>query len=154
MPIFVNEVVTEKITSTGSLTLQSESNDIKIGSFTWPTAATVTDGSVLKTDATGALVFEPSTIRSVVTGTTYSISANDDIVAITIAQATTLTLPDPTTKNVGDLIYIQKEIAGTDIITIVPFGTELISGQSSVELSFSYGSVKIYTNGINWFALF
>ena len=155
MPIIIDELITEKITSTGTLTLTSNSDDIQIGSFTWPTIATTTDGSVLKTDSSGGLSFEPATIRSEVTGTTYSIATNDDIVALTIDQATTLTLPNPLLKNIGDLIYCVREVAGTTVTTIVPetVGT-LINGETSVTMSFSFGSVKIYTNGINWFALF
>jgi len=152
MPIIVGEIITESISSTGALSITSDTGDIQIGSFSWPTAASTTS-SVLKTDGAGGLTFEPATIRSVVTGTTYTITPNDDIVAISVAQDTTLTLPDPTLKNEGDMIYVVKEISGTDVITILPFGTELISGGSSATLTFSYGSLKIYTNNINWFAL-
>ena len=156
MPIIIDELVTDKITSTGTLTLTSNSDDIQIGSFAWPsTTSGAADGSVLKTNSSGGLSFEPATIRSEVTGTTYSIQVNDDIVALTINQATNLILPDPTLKNVGDLIYCVREVAGTAVTTIVPetVGT-LINGETSVTMSFSFGSVKIYTNGINWFALF
>ena len=47
-----------------------------------------------------------------------------------------------------------KEVAGSSVITIVPFGTELISGNTTATLTSSYGSMKIYTNGTNWFALY
>lgn len=153
MPIIVNEVVTDKV-SGDNLTLTSTLGKIKIGTFTWPDLTGVAEGSVLKTDSTGELTFEPAIVRVAVTGTTYTIQPGDDIVAITQQQDTTLTLPDPTTKNVGDICYIVKEVSGTDVVTIIPSGSELISGETSATLSFSYGTVKIYTNGVNWFALF
>lgn len=154
MPVIVNEIVTDKITSTDTLTLSSETGDIQIGTFAWPTLSSATEGSVLKTNGSGSLSFEPFQIRSVVTTTAYTIAADDDIVAITIAQPATLTLPDPALKNEGNMIYVVKEIGGTDEITILPFGTELISGEGSTILSFSFGTVKLYTNKVNWFALF
>lgn len=144
--------------SCGSLVTSSISttSTLMIGNFEWPTALPTNDGSVLKTSSTGSLTFEPSNVRTEIlaTDTAYSIGETDDIVAITGTLATTLTLPDPTLKTVGDLIYVVKEVAGLSIITIVPFGTELISGNSSTTLTSSYGSVKIYTNGTNWFALY
>jgi len=118
--------VTDIVSGT-NLTLTSASGNIQIGTFTWPDSTGIVEGSVLKTDSTGGLVFEPAIVRVAVTGTTYTISPDDDIVAITQQQATTLTLPNPTTKNVGDIIYIVKEVSGTDVITILPnIATELI----------------------------
>lgn len=122
--------------------------------FTWPSVSTATDGSVSKTDGVRGLVFEPAIVRVPVTSASYSVSSGEDVVATTVAQATTLTLPQVSEKNVGDIISIVKEVPGTDEVTIVPFGSELILGQTSVVLSFSYGTMKIYTNGTNWFALF
>lgn len=144
--ISCGKIVTTEISSTSNL---------QIGLFSWP-SATPSPGTVLKTDGSGNLTFESVNVRSVIDSlaTTYTITITDDIVAITGTLATTITLPDPTTKNVGDLIYIVKEVAGASIITIIPFGTELISGNSSATLTSSFGSVKIYTNGTNWFALF
>ena len=152
MPIIVKEVVTDKV-SGANLTLTSTSGNIHIGAFKWPDSKNVVEGSVLKLDSSGDLKFEPAIIRIAVTGTAYTINPDEDIVAITQQQDTTLTLPDPTTKNVGDIIYIVKEISGTNVITILPSGNELISGETSTTLSFSYGTLRIYTNGNNWFAL-
>ncbi len=142
--------------STSSISTNDGTGTIQIGPFIWPTTTTPSDGAVLKTDASGNLEFATVNLRTPlgVTDTTYTITTDDDIVAITGTNATTLTLPDPTTKTVGDLIYVVKEVAGSSIITVVPNGSELISGASSVTLTSSYGSMKIYTNGINWFSLF
>ena len=145
--ITCTEIITSKVSSSNS-TLQ-------IGSFAWP-STTPAPGSVLKTDGAGNLTFEESNIRTVVdpAATTFTIGSSDDIVAITGTLDTTLTLPDPSTKTVGDLIYVVKEVDGPSVITVVPSGTELISGGASTTLSDPYGSFKIYTNGTNWFALF
>ena len=131
------------------------STNLKIGNFNWPSSAP-SSGTVLKTAGDGSLTFEPSNIRAVVdaTASTYSIQPTDDIVAITGTLQTTLTLPDPSLKTVGDLIYVVKEVSGTSTVTVVPFGTELISGKTSATLTASFGSVKLYTNGVNYFALF
>lgn len=135
--------------------ISSSTSTLQIGSFTWP-AETPASGTVLKTDGTGSLTFESINVRYALgtSDTSYTVTTNDDIVAITGSLETTINLPDPSTKAIGDLIYIVKEVSGTSIITILPFGTELISGGSSATLSSSYGSVKIYTNGVNWFALY
>lgn len=131
------------------------SKKLQIGNLTWPTEAPKC-GTVMKTSADGSLVFEPSNVRAVVdpSDTYYGILPTDDIVAVTGSLDTTLKLPDPKTKTVGDLIYIVKEVAGASAVTVVPYGTELISGRTSAKLLASYGSFKLYTNGTNYFALY
>lgn len=145
--ITCNEIVTSKVSSSAS--------SLQIGTFNWPSTAPA-PGSVLKTDGAGNLTFETTNVRSAVDplATTHTIGSSDDIVAITGTLDTTLVLPNPSTKVVGDLIYVVKEVDGASLITVVPFGTELISGSASATLSDPYGSFKIYTNGTNWFALF
>ena len=144
--IICDEIVTSKVSSTSSL---------KIGLFTWP-SVTPTAGSVLKTDGEGNLQFQETNTRTVVDqlSTSHTIDIDSDIIAITGTLDTTLTLPDPSTKTIGDMIYIVKEVDGTSVITILPFASELISGATSAILSDAYGTVKIYTNGTAWFALF
>lgn len=131
------------------------STSLKIGNFDWPSVAP-SSGNVLKTAGDGSLTFEPSNVRAVVdaAATTYNIQLSDDIVAITGTLETTLTLPDPSLKTVGDLIYVVKEVSGASTVTVLPFGTELISGKTSATLTASFGSFKLYTNGVNYFALF
>jgi hypothetical protein len=140
---------------TGSIVPDPGSATLQIGNFSWPANAPST-GTVLKTGGDGSLVFEPSNIRAVVgsDATTYNIQPTDDIVAITGTLETTLTLPDPALKTVGDLIYVVKEVSGTSSVTVVPFSNELISGKTSAVLRRSFGSFKLYTNGVNYFALF
>lgn len=145
--VSVNEIVTSKISNSSS--------GLQIGPFNWPNAAPV-PGSTLKTDGMGNLTFEETNVRSAVdaASASYAIGPSDDIVAITGTLDTTLTLPDSSTKTVGDMIYIVKEVDGSSVITVVPFESELISGGTSTTLDTPYGSPRTYTNGTNWFALF
>ena len=135
--------------------VMSAASHIQIGGFTWPSEAPL-PGSVLKTDGLGNLSFEAPTVRSVVASDSaaYTILPSDDIVAVTGTLDTTLSLPDPASKVTGDMIFIVKEVDASSTITITPFGNELVSGGSSVVLSEPFGSLKVYTNGINWFALY
>lgn len=144
MSISCPTLVTSRVTSAAS--------SIQIGGFTWPSSAPVA-GSVLKTDGVGNLSFEPSNSRSTVDAASYTILSSDDIVAVTGTVDTTLTLPDPTSKTTGDMIRIVKEVGGSSVVTVVPHGTELVSGGSSAVLSQPYDSMKVYTNGTDWFAL-
>ncbi|CAN0352430.1 unnamed protein product, partial [Hapterophycus canaliculatus] len=121
--------------------------------YTFP-SGTPTESSVLVTDGSGNLSFSSTNTRAEVATAAYSISADDDIVAITVQQDTVLTLPDPGTRTVGDSIYVVKEVAGTNPVTINPNSTELISGQASYVFFSEYGATKLYTNGTNWFLLF
>lgn len=143
--ILCEEIVTTKLSTSGTL---------QIGIFTWP-SGTPPAGSVLKTDGAGNLVFQEINIRTPVDAlaTTYTIGITEDIVAITGTLNTTLTLPDPSTKTIGETIYIVKEVAGTSVITINPFNTELISGNATYTFSDAYQSVRLYTNGTNWFII-
>ena len=147
MSISCPTLVTSRVTSAAS--------NIQIGGFTWPSEAPL-PGSVLKTDGLGNLSFEAPTVRSVVSSDSaaYTILPSDDIVAVTGTLDATLSLPDPSLKVTGDMIYIVKEVGGPSTVTVVPFGTELVSGGSSAVLSQPYGSLKLYTNGTNWFALY
>ena len=151
--VYMGSIKVTKIESESSLSITSFTGNIQLGGYTFPSEPP-TENTVLVTDGAGNLRFAPANTRTGVTSTTYTITDEDDIVAITIAQATSLALPDPSTKTVGDIIYIVKEVAGTDAITINPNGSELISGQTSYTFSAAYGATKIYTNGTNWFLLF
>ena len=151
--IHVKTLITSSITSENELTISSGSGNVQIGSFSWPSQAP-TDGQVMKTDGNGNLVFENSNTRTEVSSATYSISPNDDIVAITVQLDVTLTLPDPSQSVVGDILYIVKEVSGLNSVTIVPNSSELISGQNSYSSSIEYSVIRMYTNGTNWFILF
>jgi len=152
--VTMGSITVTNIESESSLTITSSTGNIQMGGYTFPSSSAPVENAILKSDANGNLSFASSNTRTEVSTLTYNILADDDIVSITVAQDTTLTLPDPSTKTVGDIIYIVKEIAGTNVITINPNGSELISGQSTYTFSTEYGATRIYTNGTNWFLLF
>lgn len=151
--ITLGTVSVTSISSDASITISSSTTDVRIGNYTFP-AALPSQDSVLVSSETGVLSFVPVNVRAEVASATYTISANDSVVAVTVAQGMTLlTLPDPSTKVVGDIIHVRKEVAGTDTVTILPNVAESISGQASYSITSEYGSVSLYTNGTAWFIL-
>jgi len=132
----------------------SSSSDIQIGSYIWPSTAP-TSGQLMVTDGSGNLTFTYKNSRVAIGSlvTTHATDVSSGIVSVTGTLATTVTLPDPTLKIVGDVIHIVKEVSGASVVTISPFSTELISGSTSDTISASYGTVKVYTNGTDWFKI-
>jgi len=64
-----------------------------------------------------------------------------------------LTLPDPSSY---PFFLIVKDISGlarTNRILINPFSTEKIDGDTSIEIRENYGSVKLYSDGTDWFTI-
>lgn len=150
--VYMGDVNLTTIASSSSLSITSSTGNIQLGPYTFPSLAPV-ENTILISDGTGNLSFVPVNLRTAVTTSTYSITSEDDIIAITVAQDTTLTLPPPSSRVVGEILYIVKEVPGTDSVTVNPSGTELISGLSSFIFSSSYGTLKLITNGTNWFVL-
>ena len=150
--VYMGAINVTSIASESSLTITSSTGNIQLGQYTFP-SLTPTENTILVTDGSGNLSFTSVNVRTAVSTSTYSISSEDDIVAITVAQNTTLTLPSPSSRVVGEIIYIVKEVPGTTSVTLNPSNNELISGQASYTLSSEYGTLKVYTNGTNWFVL-
>lgn len=151
--VSVGTLNVKSIISDSTLNISSSTNSIQLGDYTLPSSVP-SETSVLSTDASGILSFIPANVKADVTTSSYTIDANDSVVSITAVQPTiTLTLPDPLIKIVGDVLYIRREVAGTNPVTIVPSGTETVSGQNSISITEEYGSVSLYTNGTNWFLL-
>lgn len=151
--VSIGAITCTSIASNSTLTITSSSGGIQLGSYVFPTG-NPTDGDVLVTDGSGNLSFAAANQRSEVSTATYSILPGDDIVAITAQIDVVVTLPTPSSKTVGDIVYIVKEVDGLNSVTVNPNGTELISGQANYSFSQSYGATKLYTNGTNWFVLF
>jgi len=143
--ITCDSVTTSSITS---------SSDIQIGSYIWPSTSPI-DGQIMTTDGSGnlACVYKNTRVAIGALITTHAIDVSSGIVSITGTLATTVTLPNPALKIVGDIIHIVKEVSGTSVITISPFSSELISGSASDTISASYSSIKVYTNGTDWFKI-
>lgn len=151
--VSIGAVTSASITSDSALSIKSSTGQIKVGGYTFPTN-TPSANTVLVSDGSGNLSFQSTNQRADVTTATYTILPEDDIIAITVEQNTVLTLPPPSSRTVGDIIYVVKEVGGTSTVTINPNGTELISGNTSYVFSSAYGANKVYTNGTNWFLLF
>lgn len=151
--VTVGKLNVTSINSPSSINISSSTNSIQIGDYTLP-STTPTETSVLSTDSNGTLSFVPISVKTEVTAPMYFIDANDSVVAITGVQlAFVLTLPDPSLKVVGDILYIRKEVPGTNTVSIMPFNGESISGENSYTITTEYGSVSMYTNGTSWFVL-
>jgi len=84
----------------------------------------------------------------------YSANGNDSIIAITSTSAPlTITLPDPTTVGATSPFNIVDEsgTAATNTITVAaPIGYT-INGLASVDIVTNYGSLSIYSTGLNYF---
>lgn len=67
----------------------------------------------------------------------------------------TINLPPANGTNIGAgfVLTIKDEsgTAGSNNITIDPDGSELIDGSATAVMTINYSSLKIYSNGSNWF---
>ncbi len=93
-------------------------------------------------------------VRTAVSGN-YTILASDYLIAYTsTASSYTATLPAASSGNAGQLWIIKDESGGaaTHPITIATSGGN-IDGVSSKVISTNYGSMRIYSNGTNYFTL-
>lgn len=151
--VFMGAITVASIASDSALSITSSTGSIQLGGYRFPDEAPV-DGNVLVTDGSGNLSFATSNQRSEVSAAAYSILPGDNIVAITAQLDVALTLPPPSSKTVGDIIYIVKEVDGSNSVSVNPNGTELLSGQTSFSFSQAYGATRLYTNGTNWFILY
>ena len=87
------------------------------------------------------------------TAVNTSSAANDIIIAVTnTAAARTVDLR--TADTVGRRTYIIKDESGNaavNNITITTEGAQLIDGAATYVIATNYGSVRLYSNGSNWF---
>jgi hypothetical protein len=88
-----------------------------------------------------------------ITSATYILdSVTTDYIVYTNSTSTaiTLTLPAPTN---GRILVIEDKAgtAGTNNITVNPHSSETINGKSSFVISQNYGSIRITSDGTNWF---
>ena len=79
-----------------------------------------------------------------------TIASTDHICAITTTSSITLTLPDASTAGVGRE-YIIKSEKSTAGITISTTSSQTIDGASSKSISTGYGTLRVYSDGSNWF---
>lgn len=86
--------------------------------------------------------------------TTYTALVTDYIIGVsTTSFAVTVNLPPTSLVGIGK-VYEIRDIGGSatsNIITIDPFSTQKINGDTTKGISTNYGSVKVVTDGYNWF---
>ena len=86
--------------------------------------------------------------------TSYSssstIASTDHICAVTTTSSITLTLPDASTAGAGRE-YVIKSEKSTATISIATSSSQTIDGASSKSISTGYGTIKVYSDGSNWF---
>ncbi len=88
-----------------------------------------------------------------ITGNLTALNQSQLILADATSGVITVTLPDPTTfiiDNVSKKIGITKIDTSNNIINIVPFGSELIVGESSQDLQLQGEVLNFITDGISW----
>lgn len=81
-------------------------------------------------------------------------TAATDVIIATTSTASARTHTIRTADTVGRRIYIFTDEggnAGTNNITIATEGSELINGAATYVINTNYGSVRLYSNGTNWF---
>jgi hypothetical protein len=89
-------------------------------------------------------------------GATYNAVIDDRIIGVAnLAGAVTINLPSAATYEAGAKLIIKDQIgeAATYNITVDAFGTETIDGEPTLVINTDYGSVTLYTNGVNWFVV-
>jgi hypothetical protein len=100
----------------------------------------------------GGIIRNTTTVNSA----SYSLNASDDIllVSYTSTGAVSLTLPSAQCVD-GRAIVIKDSggTAGTNNITIGTENAETIDGSATKVISSNYGSVKLISNGANWFVI-
>lgn len=83
----------------------------------------------------------------------YTVLPNDHIIGVTdTSMPRIITLPPAASVEAGRVYSIKDEsgLAGTNNITVLPDGAELIDGAASYLVTTNYGSVSVYCDGANW----
>jgi len=96
--------------------------------------------------------------RTAVTTSTYSVLTSDYYVGVnfTGSGGSTLTLPSAATMNSGQTIIIKDESgqAATNNIVIDAAAGEFIDGQASQSIISDYGSISLYSDGVDKYFIF
>ena len=153
----INIVAGETFSNTSNLTYLQFSTT-PTGSITSAEAMRVaTTGITLGPQSASTAIHQINGGENLTTNTiassTYSVdSVTTDYIIYTnsTSNAITITLPAPTN---GRLLIIEDKAgtAATNNITIDPHASEKINGASSFVISQNYGSMRITSDGTNWF---
>jgi hypothetical protein len=118
-----------------------------------------TDGQFLK--STGTLPqWQTVDLRklNIVTApnSTYTILSTDDLIHSTYSATGTVIITIPTAQLISGRSFTIKDaggLAGTNNITIVGEGGELIDGSANYVINSNYNSITLYSNGIEWYVI-
>ena len=131
-----------------SITTQTFAGSKTLGANVSDSTTIGTTSSIAVHQINGGIYNTTTTISS-----NYTVdSATTDyiIYANTVSNAITITLPVPT--NGRNLIVEGKSgTSAINNITIIPHASELINGISSFIISQNYGSIRLTSDGTNWF---
>ena len=104
---------------------------------------------------TGSVSFasgsSPSTILFTATSQAASMINNFTVLADATSQNLTITLPDATLKQ-GINIFVKKTDATAHTVTILPFGSQTIDGETSQIISSKNVSVQLISYS-NWYII-
>lgn len=102
----------------------------------------------------GTTVFDAGmTVKHVSKSANYTATLNDYIIGVdTSGGAVTITIPSAAAV-AGKLYIINDEgaDAGTHNITVATEGSETIDGSASGSIATNNGTLRIYSDGTNWF---
>lgn len=98
-----------------------------------------------------------NSIRRVsVSDANYTVLSGDYLIGyVSLVSPRTITLPDPSTVS-GKEFVIKDEVgkASTISLTVISAGTsKTIDGQPNKIIDVDYGSIRVYSNGVNYFLL-
>jgi hypothetical protein len=87
-----------------------------------------------------------------VTSSPASLLTSDDVVLVDIASPSSLNLPDGSLVSQGKVITIKdvSGAAGTNPISIFPFGGATIEGASQYDIDENYGDFTVVFDGTDW----
>lgn len=116
-----------------------------------PTAAAATTGTWFSYNPYATTNARPYK-KLAVTATTYTAQPSDSQIGYNTNVAGTITIP-ALTGWVGKEYYINIEVTGTQSLTIATSSGQTINGSTSVVIggSPSFGGIRIYSDGTNWF---
>lgn len=127
------------------MTSCTEENLTVKGSLRFDTAEVDFDSSTI--------VNQPASARprTVITGSSYTITSTDDLIGVNYAGAVTVTMPAANSVTAGRSFTVidESDAASTNNITIVCAGSDTVKGFSSILLENDGESVSFYSDGVS-----
>lgn len=158
-----NLILSGIATGTGTVLVRNGSNEVVLSTESYVTQnsdptfgdvtvdlLTATDTDIDNLSVSAATVFPPQSIGA------GNASINDAATFVHKTAITgggdTLTMPSPGVAGKIVIIMDTSGTAGTNNITIAPFGSELFNGAASASITLNYGVLRLQSDGSNWFA--